>query len=65
MQVLAPEHDLFVPRLAQLDVDPSVGTSRVTTVPGGHWAPAFRPDAVAAHVATWIAEHPTPRGTTR
>lgn len=61
VQVLAPRHDLFVPPAAQLDVDASVRTSRVITIAGGHWAPAFRPGAVAAHVATWIAEHSTPR----
>lgn len=55
--VLAPARDIFVPPVAQRDPHPEVRTVQVETVPGGHWAPAYSPGAVAAPLRTWIARH--------
>ena len=65
VQVLTPTSDVFVPPVSQHDPHPEVTTARIERVPGGHWAPACNPIAIAERIADWIATwQPIERETT-
>lgn len=59
VQILAPTSDTFVPPISQTDPPPEVWTTRISSVPGGHWAPAYNPNAVAPRIASWVEDHHT------
>jgi len=57
VQVLAPQRDIFIPPVTQGDPHPGIRTFEIRGVPGGHWAPTYNPEAVAAPVRAWIERH--------
>ncbi|MFF3573008.1 alpha/beta fold hydrolase [Nocardia jiangxiensis] len=59
VQVLAPRSDLFITAASQVDVARWAANSRIRSVEGGHWAPAFRPREIAAHVREFAHQHTT------
>lgn len=55
VQVLAPERDIFITPASQRDVPPGLASrAQVHGVPGGHWAPSFKPADIAAKIRTFI-----------
>jgi pimeloyl-ACP methyl ester carboxylesterase len=57
VQIVAPTADVFIPATSQVATHPEVRTKRVELIPGGHWAPAYQPVAIAGLIAGWAAQH--------
>jgi pimeloyl-ACP methyl ester carboxylesterase len=57
VQVLAPQRDIFIPPVTQGDPHPDIETIEIREVPGGHWAPTYNPEAIAAPVRAWIERY--------
>lgn len=56
VQVLVPERDAFVAPPVAEQVEWWAPSARIVTVPGGHWAPATHPAAIAARVREFVAD---------
>lgn len=63
VQVLAPRRDVFITPASQVDVSRWAPDLTVHSIDGGHWAPAFHPEAVASLIRTFV-ERRDPASTT-
>lgn len=56
-QILVPRNDIFVTPATAAAAQPFTDNLTVHTLDGGHWIPAFRPDAISEHIARFCTEH--------
>ncbi len=57
VQVVVPERDRFISPSYYDAADAAAPGLRRAAVPGSHWAPREQPEALAALIAAFAAEH--------